>query len=208
MPAFWDPALGGKCLPTRTPYLVSGALNTFTDFYVFILPIKSVWNLQLPRRQKIGLLVVFAGGLVFVPSLPPHRSLLLTTLPSVCIAGAVRIAYLAAVFNPSSDYTWTGTDLWIITAAELDLGIVCASVPALKAFFARFFPRLLHRPTISKSVRSISSRSYPNSRSLGSANERKRTESEEFIITIGMGSIGLEMVKNRQGEQAQEGNRV
>ena len=209
MPAFWDPAISGKCLPTRTPYLVNGALNTFTDFYVFLLPIKSVWDLRLPRRQKIGLLVVFAGGLVFVPPLPAlYYSLLLTTFPSVCIAGAVRIAYLAAVFNPSSDYTWTGTDLWIITAAELDLGIVCASVPALKAFLARFFPRLLHRATISKSIRSISSRSYPNSRSPGSANQRKRTESEEFIITIGMGSIGPEMAKNRQVEQAQEGNMV
>ncbi|PWW80688.1 hypothetical protein C7212DRAFT_32834, partial [Tuber magnatum] len=122
--AYWDPTLEGKCLHTRIPYLVSGALNTFTDFYVFLLPIKSVWGLQLPRRQKIGLLVVFAGGLV------------------VCIAGAVRIAFLAAVFNLSSDYTWTGTDLWIITVAELDLGIICASVPALKAFLARFFPRL------------------------------------------------------------------
>ncbi|PUU83478.1 hypothetical protein B9Z19DRAFT_1141590, partial [Tuber borchii] len=48
VPAFWDPTLGGKCLPTRTPYLVSAALNTFTDFYVFLLPIKTVWNLQLP----------------------------------------------------------------------------------------------------------------------------------------------------------------
>ena len=74
MSAFWDPTLGGKCLPTRTPYLISGSLNTFTDFYVFLLPIKSVWNLQLPRRQKIGLLVVFAGGLVFVPFPPPSQS--------------------------------------------------------------------------------------------------------------------------------------
>ncbi|KAG0137442.1 hypothetical protein HOY82DRAFT_477493 [Tuber indicum] len=191
VPAYWDPTVAGKCLHTRAPYLVSGVLNTFTDFYVFLLPIRSVWDLRLPRRQKIGLLVVFAGGLV------------------VCIAGAVRIAFLAAVFDLSSDYTWTGTDLWIITAAELDLGIICASVPALKAFLAQFFPRLLHRPTISKSVQSISSRSHPlSSKRIGSSSERKRTESEEFIITIGMGSIGPEMVKNGQGERAQESNMV
>ncbi|CUS08050.1 unnamed protein product [Tuber aestivum] len=168
VPAYWDLTLGGKCVDTRTSYLVSGALNTFTDFYVFFLPIKIVRRLQLPRRQKIGLLVVFAGGLV------------------VCIAGAVRISFLAAVFNPSSDYTLIGTDLWIITATELDLGIICASIPALKAFLARFFPRLLHRPT--KQVRhGISNRSYPmSSKSVASTGERRRTESEEFIITIGM----------------------
>ncbi|RPB00493.1 hypothetical protein L873DRAFT_1680359 [Choiromyces venosus 120613-1] len=184
--AYWDPSLGRNCLRTTTPYLVNWALNTFTDFYVFLLPIKSVWDLQLPRRQKIGLLIVFAGGLV------------------VCITGAVRIACIVAVFALQSDYTWIGTDLWIVTAAELDLGIICASVPALKAFLARFFPRLLHRPIISKSVQSISSRSYPmNSMAVGSTHVRKWTESEEFIITIGMGSIGPEMAKEHR-DQAQE----
>jgi len=178
----------------------------------FSFPLKAygIFNCPEDRKSDHWSYLLGAWCCSLPSSLPPflHRSLLLTAFSSVCIAGAVRIAYLAAVFNPSSDYTWTGTDLWIITAAELDLGIVCASVPALKAFLARFFPRLLHRATISKSIRSISSRSYPYSRRPGSTNERKRTESEEFIITIGMGSIGPEMAKNRKVEQAQEGNIV
>lgn len=39
-------------------------VNIVTDIYVLILPIPRVLNLQLNIKRKLGLLLVFAGGLL------------------------------------------------------------------------------------------------------------------------------------------------
>lgn len=84
---------------------------------------KLVWDIQLPRRQRIGLLGIFgAGGLV-------------------CISGALRLYYTITTHR-SSDPTWLGFYLWTWESVEINLGIVCASAPCLKAFFVKVFPKL------------------------------------------------------------------
>jgi hypothetical protein len=42
------------------------AFNVITDFYVLILPIHRVLTLQLFFKHKLDLLLVFAGGLLYV----------------------------------------------------------------------------------------------------------------------------------------------
>lgn len=40
------------------------AFNVVTDFYILILPIPCVLDLQLGRRRKIGIILIFGSGLV------------------------------------------------------------------------------------------------------------------------------------------------
>jgi hypothetical protein len=54
----------------------------------------------------------------------------------------VRLYYSISV-NLSNDSTWEGFDLWTWETVELDLGIVCASFPSLKALVTRMLPKLL-----------------------------------------------------------------
>jgi len=44
--------------------IVSGVINVLTDFYVLILPVATVWSLQLTSRQKIGIIGIFLTGLL------------------------------------------------------------------------------------------------------------------------------------------------
>lgn len=66
--ATWDPAL--RVLPTTTcinqvaAYLTQVSINIFADLLILILPIPTIWALQLPRRQKISVSSVFAVGLL------------------------------------------------------------------------------------------------------------------------------------------------
>jgi hypothetical protein len=61
----WDRTLpGGRCININAFYLANAALNIFTDFLTYTLPMPMLWKLQLPKRQKIGLVTILGlGGL-------------------------------------------------------------------------------------------------------------------------------------------------
>lgn len=62
----------GKCVKINEFYLTNAALNILTDFMTYTLPMPMLWQLQLPKRQKIGLIAVLGlGGLWALPS--KHR---------------------------------------------------------------------------------------------------------------------------------------
>ena len=50
------------------------------------------------------------------------------------IAGVIRVVYTVQTITLSYDETWGGYDLLLWTALENDLGIICASAPAMKPY--------------------------------------------------------------------------
>jgi hypothetical protein len=61
--ASWNPTiLNHKCISLRVYFLASGVLNCFSDFFVFLFPVKMLWELQLPTKQKWGVIAVFSSG--------------------------------------------------------------------------------------------------------------------------------------------------
>ena len=46
--------------------VVTGVINTVTDFYLFVLPIPIILRLRLPRRRKIGVFIVLGAGFMYV----------------------------------------------------------------------------------------------------------------------------------------------
>jgi len=65
VPYFWDRTVpGGHCINLLAFWYSNAAFNIITDIIVLVIPISVLRSLQLPRRQKYGLLLVFAlGGL-------------------------------------------------------------------------------------------------------------------------------------------------
>ena len=59
----WDLSIkGGSCINVPAVYLATAGTNIATDFAILFLPIPMLWNLQLPKRQKFGLALIFAAG--------------------------------------------------------------------------------------------------------------------------------------------------
>lgn len=87
------------------------------DFLVALLPTIFFFRLEIPIRQKIALVSVFAVGFF------------------LCAAGIVRMVWVWRVYNQTYDVTWLGWEGWLWTNIEVTLGIVVASAPALKVFF-------------------------------------------------------------------------
>jgi hypothetical protein len=51
--------------------------------------------------------------------------------------------YYSIVTEKSNDSTWEGFGLWSWESIEVNLGIVCASAPCLKALMARLAPKFM-----------------------------------------------------------------
>jgi c-di-AMP phosphodiesterase-like protein len=62
--AFWDPNVHGFCLDNGTIWYIMAAVNVFTDFAVFTMPIPVISSLHLPTKQKAMLLIVFMLGIL------------------------------------------------------------------------------------------------------------------------------------------------
>jgi hypothetical protein len=55
------------------------------------------------------------------------------------VCGIMRTFWAIKVYYFTYDVTWNAYHGWIWTALEAQLGVVCASMPALKVFFKRYF---------------------------------------------------------------------
>jgi fucose permease len=129
-----------SCTNIVTIYLSSAPLNIITDLAIFFLPMPILTSMRLPKKQKIILVITFGFG-VFV-----------------AVVDVVRIAYLQnaqratlrAAQNEHSesgneqrntgDFAWYSSLSFMWSAVEINVGIMCGCVPALKPLARRFLP--------------------------------------------------------------------
>ncbi|KAI1212383.1 uncharacterized protein F4807DRAFT_457879 [Annulohypoxylon truncatum] len=119
---FWE--LSSKpqnCIDQDAHLRAINLINTLTDWLVVLLPLKTALGLNLPAR-KIGIIIFLFGLGVLASS-----------------AGIAR-CYFAWMLTTSFDSVWDNWSSWFCSALELNIGIICASIPATKLFFSRYFP--------------------------------------------------------------------
>lgn len=62
---FWYPEKpGGRCIKYGPVTLAAGSANIISDFLILILPLMSIWRLNMSSKRKIGVSAVFATGLL------------------------------------------------------------------------------------------------------------------------------------------------
>ncbi|KAK6348506.1 hypothetical protein TWF718_006296 [Orbilia javanica] len=110
-----------KCIDVDPLYFINAALNTITDVAILILPLRTLWKLKMPTSQKVGLIMLFTtGGFIIIITI-------------------IRMVQLTSIPNGGQNITmgFVGPSLW--SAVEVNLSMVCASIPALKPFIVRHF---------------------------------------------------------------------
>ncbi|KAL3262299.1 hypothetical protein ABHI18_002887 [Aspergillus niger] len=65
--AFWDTSIPHTCLPEDVVWCLNAAFQITTDLILVVLPLPILANLNLPKRQKAALLVIFALGFLKRP---------------------------------------------------------------------------------------------------------------------------------------------
>ena len=74
----WDAAkvVPGVCLNVNALFFANAGLDIFQDAVIYILPMKMLYEIQIPKRQKVALMLVFAvGGFVVVTGMVRLNSL-------------------------------------------------------------------------------------------------------------------------------------
>lgn len=174
----WEKTLPGSCINIAGVWYGASVMAILTDVAIIILPIKEVLALKLPKAQKVGLIIMFSLGILYVPpnsqatcpsrSAPwpltkrsPH-SVMATTIVRMVKLGPTIVATDATctflfvqlpnkpplpvpsrdVSDPPKLIITIPTDYQAVANSwaflEVDIGIICASLPALKAPIMHF----------------------------------------------------------------------
>ena len=65
--ALWDPTTqGSHCGVQSAAFASAGIVDVITDGIILLLPIPMVWQLQIPRVNKIGVACIFGLGIMYV----------------------------------------------------------------------------------------------------------------------------------------------
>jgi hypothetical protein len=59
---FWNDSLPGFCLSKPGLWFSNASMHITTDFAILMIPIPALMAIDLPRKQKIALMVMFALG--------------------------------------------------------------------------------------------------------------------------------------------------
>ena len=62
----WDRSIPGKCVNVSSLLNASGLFNTLTDIIILLIPVKSVWNLNMTTIRKVGVVGAFTVGFTYV----------------------------------------------------------------------------------------------------------------------------------------------
>ena len=151
--------------------LASAIVNFISDLYLLLLPLPLVWNLQLTRKRRLGIIAIFMTGILYtslISALKPAKYSF-----RACISSLVSIV-IRALWGHDPDYTWWAprvvftrqghslvsvlSMLSLISLSEMNIGIICASMPACAAVFRRSSYPTKTRSWITKSTKQSSSK--------------------------------------------------
>ena len=94
--------------------------NVILDFYVFALPIPTLWRLQMPLRTKLGVISVFAfGGISVILSMIRFHSL-------------IKLISL----DPLSTAHGVG-EIMIVASLELNVAAIAVNLPAIRSIYVK-----------------------------------------------------------------------
>ncbi|KAL8788441.1 MAG: hypothetical protein Q9213_001664 [Squamulea squamosa] len=118
--ALWNPKVKGTCFSSRVAYTAgyaNYALDALTDLVCAIIPVAVIHQLQMNTRTKAALSFLMSLGVLTA---------------GFAIAKCVT---LRALFE--QDFSWNITEPGVFTIGEHYLGIIIASMPALKPLFSK-----------------------------------------------------------------------
>ncbi|KAL4788453.1 hypothetical protein BJX76DRAFT_365745 [Aspergillus varians] len=160
---FWDPTIPGSCLSSKNLWFSNASMHIATDLAILFIPIPALAALELPRKQRVALISIFAlGGFV-------------------CVTSIIRLISLNKISN-SSDPTYDNIGAASWSAIECNVGIICACLPTLRPLVSRIIPQLLS---------SIPPSRQPKSRTLLSRGHVHDVHPQTYWGVSRMGGMGV-----------------
>ncbi|PVH72157.1 hypothetical protein DL98DRAFT_611756, partial [Cadophora sp. DSE1049] len=119
----WDMEHVGHCGNINALAFANAGVSIVLDVFTLILPLTQIWSLNLGLKKRIGIMLMFSVGAF------------------VTVVSILRLKALVTFANTSNP-TWDFFDAGLWSTIELDVGIICACMPAIRIILIRMFPRL------------------------------------------------------------------
>ncbi|KAI4241850.1 MAG: hypothetical protein L6R42_011172, partial [Xanthoria sp. 1 TBL-2021] len=98
--------------------VATSAINVVSDFYILLIPLGAISNLQLPKKRKLGLFAIFFTGFL------------------ACLCSIISLHYRVVLVRVRDD-VWYVVPVLVISTVEFNIGIICSCLPTLPALFRR-----------------------------------------------------------------------
>lgn len=140
----WDKTGKGKCININGLAWANGIISIVLDIWMLALPLYQILHLQLSWRKKVSVAMMFCVGTF------------------VTVVSALRLRSLVD-FAVSANPTMDQVDVITWSNIEINVGIMCACMPALRVILVRAFPRMFGTTNgASQAYQVYGSRSFGN----------------------------------------------
>ncbi|KAH7140116.1 hypothetical protein B0J13DRAFT_608564 [Dactylonectria estremocensis] len=178
IPKYWTLQMKeGSCVNRPALYIATAALGISSDLILLLLPMPMIVRLQMPSRQKAGLVLLFTIG------------------SATLVTSVVRLVLLVSTLHdPDSTWAMSSAAIWIFV--EANLLIMCASLTTLRRFFIHVAPKLIGERGSSAGYHlSGSAGGYRHPfKTIGSVAQRKKVDkfgmTAEDGVGFDLGTIG------------------
>ncbi|KAF4973331.1 hypothetical protein FZEAL_9347 [Fusarium zealandicum] len=171
----WDGESVGHCNDLNSQTYAFGALNMVCDIVILVMPLGELWKLQVRGRQKIQLFVMFSIGII------------------VTVFSIIRLPFLVNL-GKTTNPTWEYVEVTIWSIWETELGMVCASLPAIRHLAKHMWPNAMRTIASVMSTGKSKDTGTDQSRSWGvsSLRDRSATDKKDYYELDERSLIGKE----------------
>ncbi|KZL80834.1 cfem domain-containing protein [Colletotrichum incanum] len=137
----WDEEFPARCNNINIQGWAAAIANILLDLATLILPLRELYNLSLSTKKKVMVMMMFCVGffvtivsVVRLHSLASYATTNNATRKSSILSKQVEVGTNKTV----EDYVEVG--YW--STIEVPVGIICASMPAIRSLFSLVFPKV------------------------------------------------------------------
>ncbi|KAI1162623.1 hypothetical protein F5B18DRAFT_368850 [Nemania serpens] len=152
----WDRLTPGKCVDTTPLNVTSASLNLFVDIFILVLPQRTIWKLHMSFREKLGVAVVFAVGLLG------------------CLASLARLIITTPGFR-TQDATYLYSTVDVLVVIEMTCGLIIFCTPVIPKTLTGIRAQIT--TSTPRSWKNISARLLAGTRSWGNPLSMPRADS-------------------------------
>ncbi|KAF1999345.1 hypothetical protein P154DRAFT_229714 [Amniculicola lignicola CBS 123094] len=120
----WDGEHKGTCININALGWSNAAISIALDAWMLFIPLSQLVHLKLALNKKIGVALMFCVGTF------------------VTVVSILRLQSLVHFAN-SSNPTWDQWAVALWSDVEINVGIICACMPAMRVILVRIFPKAL-----------------------------------------------------------------
>ncbi|KAL8803804.1 MAG: hypothetical protein Q9182_002936 [Xanthomendoza sp. 2 TL-2023] len=123
--------------PLQNIAIASSVLNLTSDVYILLLPIPMIWALHLPIRKRVGVMTIFATGSLYVNLQTNQLFHNADPVFASACAGSLAGLVIRGKYNGNTDFAYYTNLLTITSVIELNIGLICACMPASAAILRK-----------------------------------------------------------------------